>query len=310
MTDSDFTHAHYREILSVATKRFRFVQYGDALPDAPSVIWRHDVDASMKAAADLADIEAGMGIKSTYFLLLGCPHYNLFEAETMAHMQRIRASGHAFGIHLDVSLHNIDNASSLEAALHYERSILEAYVGQRITAFSFHNPTNLVQSYEEDSYAGLINTYGRSLKAARSYCSDSNGTWHHRRLWDVVNDPSLSHLHVLTHPEWWIAEPKSARQKIFDLAFQRASTTYHTYCQALAQAGRANPHPDEAVLNVFASLGSKGERAAELWLLGEHYAAYLTVCAALHSGADLLSTDSSKDDLAKAILSHPAHFTG
>ena len=74
----DFTERRYAEILDYARTRYTFARFG-SIPEAPCLLWRHDVDMSVHRALALARLEKDRGTIATYFIRLRAEFYNVFE---------------------------------------------------------------------------------------------------------------------------------------------------------------------------------------------------------------------------------------
>jgi hypothetical protein len=217
MTGSDnsyaqFTEEGYRELLRLARERYSFVSFRD-FRDAPtgSALWRHDLDFSVHRAVALARIEADEGVQATYFLLLHSGFYNALEAEITARVREILAAGHELGLHFDPRFYD---GRDLDEALARERLLLEELFETDVHAFSLHNPDVAGWDDGRDEIAGMVNAYGTYLREHYGYASDSNGYWRFAPLQTVLTSGEHDRLHVLTHPEWWVPEPMSPRERV------------------------------------------------------------------------------------------------
>ncbi len=98
-----FTQAHYRELLIKTASEYPFVGFEvldePSMPDRFAII-RHDVDVSPSCALSLAQIEADLGIRATYTILLTGEFYNPFESRTRSTLNEIALLGHDIGLHL------------------------------------------------------------------------------------------------------------------------------------------------------------------------------------------------------------------
>ena len=80
-----YTHKHYEHILSTALEKnwkfkyFKFSEFNKK--NLKTCFLRHDCDHNLIAAKRLSEIENKFGVKSTYFLRLDAPLYNLFCSE-------------------------------------------------------------------------------------------------------------------------------------------------------------------------------------------------------------------------------------
>ncbi len=85
---SDFTTAHYRELLKLAKSKYTFRSYLSFNKSERFILWRHDIDFSPQRAQRLAEIEASEDVPATYFLHLQSVFYNVFENETAKKSER------------------------------------------------------------------------------------------------------------------------------------------------------------------------------------------------------------------------------
>jgi hypothetical protein len=238
--ERDFTEAHYRELLLLAKQHYRFVGFTEEERAEKCVLWRHDLDFSPHRALQLARIEAEEGVRATYFVLLHSEFYNALEREVVGIVNEIAALGHSIGLHFDARFYG--ERGDFETLLQMERSLLEATLSLPIEAFSWHNPSqgDWIDSMDAASIAGMVNAYGGSIRERFSYISDSHGVWRFRRLRDVLDRAEESHLHVLTHPEWWVPDAMPPRARITRAIDGRAASNERFYDEALAAIGRPN----------------------------------------------------------------------
>ena len=237
---SDFTHNHYQNLLLEANKYYQFVDFNDLLKnsDIPVICCRHDVDLSMHEALNLAKIENILNVKATYFLLPHSEFYNLYEKSITNLVNEITSLGHNIGLHFDPIYYNVTSKEELEYWLNFEKDIIEKIFHNKVNVFSFHNPTEEMLSFDELSYAGMINTYAKELKESVAYCSDSNGYWRFKRMYDVINEEKPMKLQILTHPEWWTEEIMSPKKKVWRCIDKRAEKNKYFYENALSAYGR------------------------------------------------------------------------
>lgn len=235
---SDFTHAHYQELLNLAAENDNGQIFNDQLLKLDSfTLWRHDIDMSVEAALNLAKMEAKKGIKATYFIHLHSTFYNFFERELVQSVKKIHQLGHSLGLHFDCTFY--ESNKDIEAHLHFEKSILETTYGVPIEVFSFHNPTaDILNHFQEWRYAGMINTYATFFREMVEYCSDSNGIWRFDRLSDFLKLPGKRKIQVLTHPIWWTANTGSPRDKIWAYVEKRSEFIKSDYLDVLKNGGR------------------------------------------------------------------------
>lgn len=239
---TDFTRAHFRELIQIAKKEYTFITYDDieTSENKKTILWRHDVDFSMHSALKLAKIENEENVRATYFIWLQSKFYNTFEKEIVNIINEILFLGHSIGIHLDSETHKLNNKENIEKVLEFEKKILQELFSTEIKVFSFHNPTSEVLKNAHHTYAGLINTYSDYFKNQVDYCSDSNGYWRHKRLKDVLLSAQADKIQVLLHPEWWTEEILSPKEKIARAINLRAANNTNWYTTNLETHGREN----------------------------------------------------------------------
>jgi hypothetical protein len=239
----DFTESEYETLLRLAKKKWRFIKYSEHRSDHAVVLWRHDLDFSVHRALRLAQMEAGLGVRSTFFLSPHSTFYNLFEPEIKNIVLQIKGLGHNFGLHFDLTFYlgMINDLKDVDDILGFEKSILEKIFLMEVDAFSIHNPDlAALPELEQDEIGGMVNASGPFLKENYSYISDSNGYWRFRRLKDVLEAGEDERLHVLTHPGWWVPDVMSPRLRVSRCIDGRAGNQHARYDRILARLGRDN----------------------------------------------------------------------
>ena len=262
----DFTVEHYKDLLLVASQRYKFVGYDYSLKSSGYILWRHDVDVSLNRAFRLAEIESNLGLKATYFINIASEFYNIFEKEQHKLLLDIIELGHDIGVHFDSSLYNIKCHSDLSLHLSNQSKLLYSLTGKHCHSFSFHNPRGIDFEFEDHDYAGLVNCYSESFKNNIGYCSDSNGYWRHQRLYDFLQTTTFSSLQVLTHPACWQESSMFHRNRIFNSIYSRAHKCMRLYDNALLNDGRENSSDSPEILTLLEHLpDSKSNLIDFLW---------------------------------------------
>jgi hypothetical protein len=238
--ESDFVRSEYRALLDLAAARWPFRRFTDFDPNERFVLWRHDVDMSVHAAAALARIEADRGVVATYFFLPHSEFYNLLEADVVRLAREIVALGHDVGLHFDTHFHGITREEDLEEPMAWERDMLARVLDAPVGSVSFHNTTPFTMACQADRYAGMVNTYAAYFQREVGYVSDSNGYWRHRRLRDVLVAGAEPRLQVLTHDAWWQETPMAPAERVRRSIRGRADRTWERYRALLRDAGRLN----------------------------------------------------------------------
>jgi hypothetical protein len=214
-----FTYAHYRETLQLAADRYAFLIFPEAAAaDAPQrfLVLRHDLDFALEEALPLAEIEAGLGVRATYFVL---PHgpYNLLGPPASGLLQRILELGHEIGLHYDVAFYAADGGPGV---LGREAAALEARFGRRIDVVAEHNP-GLAPRPEGLSLADRLDAYAPEFTRDIKYVSDSCQYWREGCLCALVKEERAPRVQVLTHPLWWSEDGRPADEALLALRARR-----------------------------------------------------------------------------------------
>jgi hypothetical protein len=236
---SDFTETEYMRLLEAAKQTHSFCFFDDYSNIRNPVLWRHDVDISVHRAAWMAGAENKLSVKATYYFMLHSWSYNLLEKDIQRLITKISTLGHSIGLHFDPLFYNdCDNANALEFYLRREKLLLEDISGVEVRTFSYHNPTEVILSMNDDIYGGMINAYSQTIRAKFTYCSDSNGYWRHESIGNVIRNNPKKPLHILTHPEWWQKDIMSPMQRFKRSLDGRMNDTYQKTMDVLKSGGR------------------------------------------------------------------------
>ena len=176
-----FTLDHYRELLDAAREGgYRWSTFAED-PRAGDVILRHDVDLSLDAAIEMAELEASIGARATYFLMTQSVFYNLGSSEGRRALNRLRELEHAVGLHAVWPNLELDDRFDPVVA--------------------WHNPD---PDYMTEPVDGVINVMQRPFFDPDHYRSDSNQNWRHGCPHEPLRRGEFEWLQLLTHPEIWV----------------------------------------------------------------------------------------------------------
>lgn len=240
--DVDFSPVAYSRMIAQAKRTRRFVNY-DQIASAtyPDLLWRHDVDFSLRCAAEIAEIDAEHGIQSTFFLNLSSDTYNLRSLTGQRLVARILQAGHAIGIHFDHGFYGTtENLDVLSRRLTHEADEFERVFCVRPNTFSFHNPDISTLVFQQEYVADFLNLYSTKFRTTWDYCSDSNGYWRHQSLTAALMTSIDKPLQVLTHPEWWTQGALMPRERLGRQFFLDAFMYLRNYDEFISQHGREN----------------------------------------------------------------------
>lgn len=177
-----FDLTHYAELLDAARAGgYRWATFAER-PSAGALFLRHDVDLSLDAARRMAELEAGLDVTATYFLMTESVFYNLDSAEGVATLARLRELGHAVGHH----------------AIH-PRAIVDDHRFDRVVAWHNPDPATMTEPLE-----GAVNVMQAPWFDPATYRSDSNQHWRSGCPHAELRDSAFPWLQLLVHPEIWV----------------------------------------------------------------------------------------------------------
>jgi hypothetical protein len=184
-----FELGHYRELLeAVNAGGYRFAFF-DQTPEQGDVLLRHDVDLSLDAALRMAELEAGVGVPSTYFLMTQSVFYNLASPEGLRALNRLRELGHGVGLHAVWPGAELDERFDPIVA--------------------WHNPD---PNYMSEPLNGALNVMQAPYFDPDHYRSDSNHSWRHGCPHEALARGEFEWLHLLVHPELWVYPGNTMRE--------------------------------------------------------------------------------------------------
>ena len=171
-----------------AARGYRFVHF-DHEPQEGELLLRHDVDFSLAAAVQMAELEAAHGASATYFLMTRSVFYNLASHEGDAALQRLRELGHRVGLHAVYPHIDIDDRFD--------------------PVLAWHNPDPEFMNAPLD---GLVNVMAPPWFDRERYRSDSNQHWRSGDPTAALAAHEFEWLQLLTHPEIWAFDGTRMRE--------------------------------------------------------------------------------------------------
>ncbi|MBP3476297.1 MAG: hypothetical protein J6K48_08290 [Lachnospiraceae bacterium] len=220
-----FTYKAYKELLMLLIDQgYKFCNYHDYQNYNMSVIIRHDIDMDIEKAVRMAQIEAEMGVTSTYFVLVTSNFYNIFSKENQAMLRKLHELGHEVGLHFDEAKY--DGETDLVRAMEQEAVLLEQCIGRPVWSVSMHRPSKKTLEADYLIKGGqIVNSYGTEFFRNHKYVSDSRRNWR-ENVHAIIRSGKYARLHVLTHPFWYDVEEKTAREALKSFCESRTGTCY------------------------------------------------------------------------------------
>jgi hypothetical protein len=171
-----------------AAHGYRFVHF-DHEPQDGEIFLRHDVDLSLSAATQMAELEAARGVSATYFLMTRSVFYNLRSAEGERLIARLRELGHRIGLHAVYP--HVDFDERFDPVL------------------AWHNPD---PEFMNARVEGVVNVMSPPWFDREHYRSDSNQHWRSGDPTPAFAAREFDWLQLLTHPEIWAFDGSTMRK--------------------------------------------------------------------------------------------------
>ena len=183
MTRGTWDLADYRDLLdAIAAGGYRYAWF-DEEPRPGRLFLRHDVDLTLDAALRMAELEAGLDVTATYFLMTESLFYNLASREGVEAIARLRELGHRVGLH----------------AVHPNAAPDERFD----PVVAWHNPE---PEYMTTPIPGAVNVMAEPWFDPHAYRSDSNQRWRSGDPRDELRGGGFPWLQILVHPAIWVYE--------------------------------------------------------------------------------------------------------
>ncbi|MEM3872853.1 MAG: hypothetical protein QXE05_09880 [Nitrososphaeria archaeon] len=196
---NSFTLKNYVNLIQYLSKTYKIVPLCE-IPNknVKYLILRHDIDWSLDAALAMAKIERDLRIKSTYFVLLSCNTYNIFEEKNKEILKEISNLGHEIGLHYYPPQYHTFRRSS-KKILYEEVRSLEVLIGKKVYSIARHGP------WDRDPFAAIKEYINANHPYYRGdvFVHDSCRAW--APIGDLFNLLALRPVkaQLLVHPENW-----------------------------------------------------------------------------------------------------------
>lgn len=202
-----YSKESYRHLIELALARgYRIV---DFLEDTDSydrrLYLRCDVDRSLGMAVEIAEINASLGVRATFCLLVRSPNYNLLSFSGLDDARRIHALGQHLTLHYALPPEIPAGDAEFAALILEDFELVRRFLPEMEPAFSWHDPTpEVLERGLRLEIPGYANMYHARFFKEMPYYSDSNMRHSVERFREVIaaNHPAL---HLLFHPLFWVA---------------------------------------------------------------------------------------------------------
>jgi hypothetical protein len=184
-----FDLTHYGELLEAAKAGGYRTAFFDRPPQPGDLLLRHDVDLSLEAAVELAELESDAEAAATYFLMTRSVFYNLASHDGERALARLRELGHRVGVHAVWPESDRD--------------------GRFDAVIAWHNPD---PEYVNEPVDGATNVMSAPFFDPDHYRSDSNQYWRSGCPHEELRAGRFEWLQLLTHPEIWVYPGATMRE--------------------------------------------------------------------------------------------------
>jgi len=201
-----FSLADYAHLIREFMRRgYEAVDFLRATPENRHLLLRHDVDMCLGRAERLAEMEAELGVQSSYFVLVNTEMYNIASRAGRTSLRRLLDLGHDVGLHFDGAHIAENDLESLTREVDRECNVVEMQTGRPVRVVTFHRPAPWLMGHAT-SLSGRIHAYQPRYFERMGYCSDSSGAFRYHYPLDHPAILEGRALQLLTHPIWWVAD--------------------------------------------------------------------------------------------------------
>lgn len=161
------------------------------------IILRHDVDFSLSKALTMARIDRDINIKSTFFLQLHSPWYNIMSVEEYPLVKETLHLGREIGLHYDTDFYRKNGLDPTKTLIR-EIRILEDTFGTEVSCVAPHLHTLSSSPLIPDS---ICDASSSKFSTEIKYISDSARSWREGCFCQVIG--KYPRLQINIHPLWW-----------------------------------------------------------------------------------------------------------
>lgn len=195
------------------------------------IIIRHDIEFDIMKALDMAEIEADMGVYTTYLVQIGSEAYNAFSDDNIRRLIRIMNLGHYVGLH-----YRQENSSYNYGCADIDRQLdmLQKRLPFASRIVACHRP---IKDSPYNEYIGRFrNCYSEPFfyktdepeTAPTRYISDSKWRWNYGEPTSETFE-TVPRLQLVIHPFQWSAFGFSMKDTFSRIAKQKSIALLDTF---------------------------------------------------------------------------------
>ncbi len=199
-----FTYTAYINLLTrLRSQGYEVANYHNWQGKKKCVILRHDIDNSITKALSLAEKEAGVGVSSTYFVIVTSDFYNVNSRHNREKLKKMASLGHEIGVHFDELAYPdaVGDGAKITEMVAREGRLLSDVIGQKVSTVSMHRPSKGILEANL-AIPGFVNSYSDTFFRRFKYVSDSRRRWR-EPVEQYVESGEYDRLHILTHAFWY-----------------------------------------------------------------------------------------------------------
>lgn len=206
-----FSYSEYCNIIHSINEHIPIVSFDSVTNDTHYYcVIRHDVEFSVTRALQLAQVEAKLGISSTYVFQVCNNNYNPFSYKNRELIHKICELGHDIGVHVHLGNFNEHN-ERVENYIIKQAQLLSIALEYPINKFSIHRPSkkhiqNVINipgyinmnDNKFFTYTDNFNIYNLPVL----YLADSNHTWKYGHPLSI-DFSKITKMQLNCHPFSW-----------------------------------------------------------------------------------------------------------
>jgi len=169
---------------------------------------RHDIDFDLGFASEIAKIETELGIKSTFFVMLTNPFYNIFD-KWNSNIVNYLMWREDFPVSLRFNPVAYDNP---KLGFQQEEKLFREFFGVSFKIISIHIPIQEPLS----RFLKVDHTYKGKWFRDIKYISDSKGFFREGNPFESDWFKEGKSAQVLLHPIWWMQEGNDVIDKLIN----------------------------------------------------------------------------------------------
>ncbi len=204
-TQVEYSMAGYRQLIGAAQHAgYQFASFVNRPSTSGRYLYlRHDVDFSLAAAVELAEANAALGVRGTFFVLLRSEIYNVLSPWSMDRIRDLERLGQ------EVALHYLEPpgapSDDLAGRVREDFETVRRAMPALRPVVSWHNPSERLLSLRgEGTVGGLVNAYSATFTTESLYLSDSNLRHSVEALEAALANAPTRHAQLLLHPINWV----------------------------------------------------------------------------------------------------------